>query len=100
MTQTQFLLRGKVRFNAEWIARRHAHANGEWDLSRDEYGASYHATKEAAESAAISASKRAAQCEWILVAEQKYIGHEWVDQRRWTGDWDGLHEETFSVEAE
>jgi hypothetical protein len=90
---------GKTRYEAEWIAKQHADASGEWSPDRDEYGASHHATKEAAEAAAIRESKRAG-VEWILVAEQKYIGHEWVDQRRWTGDWDGLHEETYTVEAE
>ncbi len=100
MTQTQFMLRGKVRYEAEWVAKQHADANGEWNPDKDEYSASHHATKAGAERAAIAASKEAAQCEWILVAEQKYIGHEWVDQRRWTGDWEGLHEETLSIEAE
>jgi hypothetical protein len=93
-------MQGAVRFEAEWIAKQHADANGEWNPDRDEHAVSSHATKEAAETAAIRESQRAGQCEWILVAEQKFIGYEWIDQRRWTGDWDGLHEETYSVEAE
>jgi hypothetical protein len=86
---------GAIRYEAEWIAMQFHGANGEWDPDRDQYASSIHASKESAELAAIDGS-RASGVEWILVAEQKYVGYEWRDQRRWTGDWEGLHDETLS----
>jgi hypothetical protein len=91
---------GAIRYEAQWITKQYCDPDGEWNPDRDEFSGSYHATKEAAERAAIRASKKAGQCEWILVAEQEYRGYEWVDRRRWTGDWNGLLEETLAVEAE
>ncbi len=96
MTQTQFLLRGKIQYEAEWIKGHGRDTNGIW---YPETAASQHTTKKEAETAAIKASKAAGQCEWILVAEQKYVDHAWVDIRRWTGDWDGLCEKTFDAEV-
>lgn len=91
MTDTQ-------RFEAEWISKQHADSSGEWNPDRDEYAVSYHQTKEQATQAAISGSKAAAQCEWICVSEQEYRRHEWVDLRRWSGDWNGLCDETFAID--
>lgn len=93
------LLQGKIRYEAEWVEKQHADASGEWNPDRDEYAVSHHATKEEAEKAAIAASKKAGQVEWILVAEQQFRGYDWVDIRRWTGDYDGLHEETFTADV-
>jgi hypothetical protein len=78
------------RYEAEWISKQHTDNSGQWDPDRDEFCASYHKTRIAAERAAIRESKKADQCEWIRVAEQEYNGCEWIDQRVWNGDWKGL----------
>ena len=93
-----FLQQGKIRYEAQWIKKQAFDSSGELDPDNDEYGYSQHASREQAERSAIIASKKT-QVEWILVAEQKFLGYQWVDQRRWTGDWDGLHCETFNVDA-
>jgi hypothetical protein len=99
----------KLRFEAEWISRQHCDANGEWNPDRDEYAFSYHASRDEAERAAIIGSKSAsAEVEWISVSEQEFrragmgagMGTEWVDVRRWAGDWDGLHDDCVFVRAE
>ena len=87
------ILRTLTRFEAEWIAKQSTR-NGEWDPDLDEYECSYHDTREAAERAAIRKGKKARWCEWACVTEQHFemgsLGiREWVDQRRWHGDWEG-----------
>ena len=82
-----------TRYRAQWVAKQHIDEYDFWEPDEDEYRVSYHASKDEAERAAIVASKQADQCEWINVAEQKFIRREWVTQRLWSGDWEGLHEE-------
>lgn len=90
---------GQVRFEAQWITKQYVDAHGEGNPDKDEYVSSYHLTRDEAESAALVNSKRARQCEWFLIAEQKYSGHTWTDQRRWTGDWEnGVVDQTFALE--
>lgn len=91
-------VKGAIRYEAEWVTKQHCDADGEWNPDRDEYSTSHHSTKESAEHAAIKGSQQSGH-EWILVAEQKYSGREWVDQQRWTGDWEGLHDQTLAREA-
>jgi hypothetical protein len=86
-------IQGQIRFEAEWVTEQHSDTEGEWNPDLDEYATSIHTTKAAAEQAAINGAKKSG-IEWIMVAEQKYIGYQWVDLRRWTGDYDGLQEET------
>jgi hypothetical protein len=61
---------GATQFEALWVSEQQRDKSGEWDPDLDKYSASYHPTKEAAEKAAITESKKAGQTEWILVAEQ------------------------------
>ena len=72
--------------------------NGEHDPDLDEYSASQHATRDDAERAAIEDSKKAGACEWIAVTEQEFDGREWMDRKRWTGDWDGLSDDVTIIE--
>jgi hypothetical protein len=88
------------RFQAEWIETHHADSDGEWNPDLDTYAVSYHNTKEKAESAAITASKKAAQCEWIRVSEQQWTGREWQAVKRWSGDYEGLHDDPVYVADE
>lgn len=85
---------GEKRFAAEWVSQQFRDKDGEWKPDCDTYVTSVHQSKSGAEQAAIRGSKRSG-IEWILVAEQEYRNREWVDVHRWTGDWDGLHDQTF-----
>src|SRR5512146_2645173 len=85
----------QTRFEAEWIERQHCDKDGEWDPERDEYSVSYHRTREAAQRAAIRLGKRAGQCDWFSVSEQRYVRNEWITIQRWTGDWTGFSERTY-----
>lgn len=91
----------KHRFKAEWIQLQHFDESGEWLPDRDEYGVAYFETFDEAQAAAIKNSKRAAQAEWIRIAEQELIDSEdetgtpwrrWETQRAWTGDYDGVED--------
>jgi hypothetical protein len=92
-----------IRYEAEWVDKQHFNEQGEWDADKDEYSVSHHDTREAAAAAAIAESKKT-NYEWISVAKQQYmparIGGEWIDIQRWTGDWDGLHDETYKAYPE
>lgn len=93
--------RGDIRFEAEWITKQHSDPAGEWNPDRDEYSVSYHASREEAECAAIAGSKQADQTEWIRVAEERFNGFEWIDVKRWTGDWtNGLLEPPIFCDEE
>ena len=82
------------RYKAEWIAKEYRDQYDEREPDLDEYGSSYHASKEQAEQAAIVAGQKADQGEWINVAEQELrVKHGWVTVRRWTGDYQGLFQE-------
>ena len=85
----------ETRFEAEWVIKQHRDKYGEWNPDLEEYGCAYYATRELAERGAIRSGKRAGECDWIGVTEQRYVSDEplvwkWVDVRRWTGDWSGL----------
>lgn len=88
------------RFEAEWISRQHRDAHGEWNPDLDEYTVSYHLTLDTAVAEAVKQGKAAAQAEWWCVSEQRWLNSEWLDVRRWNGDWDGNMNEAYDNRME
>jgi len=85
---------GTTRYRAEWVEKE-AWQTGSRNLDLDEYGKSFHPTKQAAEKAAVLCGRTAARCSWIAVAEETYRGGRWIECRRWMGDFEGLGPEAI-----
>jgi hypothetical protein len=77
------------RFVADWIEDMD-------DDGTDKHSSSTHWTLEAAQAAAVAASRKAGAIEWVCVREQVWQGDKrtgrWETVARWTGDWDTLEQ--------